>query len=323
MVAIFAGALVVACLVGCGQAPDRTPAASSASDFEPSSAPPAIDGRSIAEWTRFRRSYGLRSDREWVLEVARDANALHDLTVPLMPAELDLVSARNLSVQALASQVITYGEAFPQEYSGAFIDSTRITVQFTDRIERHRASLNALFGESAPIDVRAVEYSLSELEELARNVKAESEWFTTIGAELHSASPREQTNSVRVRYKASNEEIEPQILDHFGNPDWMALSRYGPLPWSGPWGSLRVEVVDQAGRPAGVTCALFNSDRSVPSDYLPLSADDGVCRYDRLPAVVWDVQISYERRDGADTSVIEPVRVRADGPTVHRAVVER
>lgn len=255
--------------------------------------------------------------------MARDENAVHDLTVPLMPFELDMVSARKLGLQALAPQVITYGQTFPQEYAGAFIEVTRVVVRFTDRIGEHRASLDALFGEGAPFDVRAVRHSLQELEAFARTVEAERGWFLTIGAELYGASPREQTNSVRVRYEAASEDVEPRILEHFADPEWMSLSWYGPLPWSGPWGSLSVEVVDQAGRPVDATCSLFTEDRSVPSDYLPQATDDGVCRYDRLPAVVWDVEISYETRGGDQVALLESVRVQADGPTVHHTEVER
>ena len=317
------GLILAMAVLGCGQQPaPPTAVGSLPSTSTPSHSAPAIDPALVAEWTGFRQTYGLRADREYVLMVAGDPNAVHDLSVPLMPAELDLVSTRNLGVQALAPEVITYGQAFRQEYAGTFIEATRVVVQFTGRIEEHRASLKVLFGPTAPIDVRKVPYSLQDLDELARDVEAERDWFATVGAELYGASAREQTNSVRVRYIAVDESVEPAILEHFGEPEWMSLSWYGPPPWPGPWGSLRVEVVDQGGRPVDPSCSLFTDDRTVPNSYLPIGAD-GVCAYSRLPAVPWDVKISYESRAGDNLAVMETVRVRAGAPMVIRVVVER
>jgi hypothetical protein len=190
--------------------------------------PGIVDG-----WVRYREAYGLRSDRAWVLALASNPaalSALNEIGVPLLPREIDSVVSQNRKVQNIVPALETYGKARTGEYAGAFLDGPVAVIQFSDRVSEHRVAIGKLFGGNARIEVRQAPFSLSELEEFARTVEANQGWFTTIGADLYSASVSVLDNKVMVNYIAPDESVEPRILDHFANSPWMDVHWEGPPP---------------------------------------------------------------------------------------------
>jgi hypothetical protein len=266
----------------------------------------------LEAWVMFRRAYGLRSDREWLIKVATDPSASGELSVPLLPGEVDAVARRDLAIQQLAPAVERYGELFPDEFAGSFIATTRVVIRFTARVSTHLADLKALFGGTAPIQVVEAGQSVADLERIASDIEADSDWFKTVGVTLVQAEVAVLTNGVNVVYRADDSSVEPVIVEHFGSPAWLHLERAGSPSWDGPRGSLRVMVVDATGHPIDVTCQITSLDKRVTDELLPRESMDGLCSAQGLPAVDWEIRASYEQ-GGTTTLAIARVHVPDGG----------
>jgi hypothetical protein len=317
---VLSGVLLV---VACDQTsvePSAVPATVSPAPSE-SVDRPTPQPQDVVAWQRFRSAYGLRSDDAWTLAVANDPSHMDDLGVPLLRWELDRVSAANLAAVDLVPRVQAFGLLFEDSYAGAYIKGPLVVVQFTDQIDERRAGLATLLGQRAPIDVRQVRYSLNDLDVFTRQVEADRAWFTSIGAELTSASAREQDNIVELTYKANDRDLGPQIRSHFGDADWLTLTLSGPLPWTGGYGRLVVKIVDQAGRPVEAGVLPTSADERVSSAFIPMEVD-GLYEEERIEAIVWEVIVTYfAREDERSTTVM--VRVPENGVGSATVVVER
>lgn len=319
----------LSCLVvlvdACGGTPEPSPSAALlASAPTPSiTAAASTDPDEVAKWVQFRQRYGLRFDLPWITQVAMDPANISEIGVPLTPAEMDLVATLNQSAQNLAPPLTRYGEGFPGEFAGVFIDGTKVVIRFTGRLEEHRAEITTLFGKTAPIEVRGTTRTVHELEDLSEQVEAERAWFPSIGAELFGASPSELDNKVRIRYIAKNESVEPLIRAHFDNPDWIVLKWYGPPPWTGPEGTLRVIVVDRDGRPVDAEVYPVPLDRAVSDAHLPFQIGrDGTADF-TVPAIDWEIWISFQNRKDENIDVKRRVHVSGDRTTSVTVVVDR
>lgn len=322
-------ALEICCLAALLSACDLAPLPRTLAPAQPvipsmSFVPPrSFDSAEVAEWIRFRQAYGLRADRAWVLEVARNPAAVSELPVPLLPGEIDIVAQLDLKISELIPALQAYGVNFPNEYAGAFIDGTAAVLQFTEYRAEHQASVDALFGDSVRIEVRDVAYSLGKLATLASQVDVDRDWFPTVGAELYETDVSVQSNSVRVRYQAKDESSEPAIREHFGQPNWMSLRWYGPLAWTGPLGDLRVIVVDRSGRPVVATCTPDSVELGVSANFLPHgSGADGICEFKGLPATTYEVRVMFQNRRDERIDLKTLTSIPANGTRTVRFVVD-
>jgi len=304
--------LALASLVLACDGSRQSPAASAFSGA--STAPiaqPSVAAEDLATWIRFRRTYGLRSDPEWVIGVANAPGTNNELGIPLLPGEIDRVASLNLGIQDLVPAIERYGLNFPDAYAGVFIDGPIAVAQFSSQAELHRASIDIIFGAGAPVEVRSVPYSLDELDVFAKRVDSERGWFASIGAQLSSSSLRDQDNAVEISYKA-NGDVESLIRSHFGNPRWMQLRLEGPLPWTGPYGLLRVHIVDREGRPIDAGVLPISKDSRVTGSFLPKEVH-GMYEERRIEAIDWEVLITYVDRDHVEVSTTVLVTVPAGG----------
>lgn len=323
---VAAASLTLIVLNACGSAPH--PMESRSSEPSPvlvsSAAAASFDPADVAQWIRFRTTYGLRTDTAWVAQVASDPANTNEIDVPLTAAELSLVSSLNLSAELLAPELRKYGNLFPAEFAGVMIENPRVVIQFSGPLEAHRAAIRTLFGAAAPIDVRDAAYSVDELATFALKVESARAWFPTVGAALYQADSYELTNSVRVRYIAKDTSVEPLILAHFGDPTWMTVKWYGPPEWTGPRGDLRITVVDRARRPVDVECLPESLDPAVSANYLPLeSGRDGICEFGGLASVAWRVGVSFEDHAGRSVNVSQNVLVPNGGTRDVQFAVDR
>ncbi len=284
----------------------------------------SFDPALVASWIRFREAYGLRSDVDWVFQVARKPDPTNEFEVPLLTAEIDRVAAFNLSVQNLAPALEGYGIGFPDDYAGLFIDQSNVIVQFTDHLDAHRSELASIFGPHAPMEVRPARYTIKDLEAFAGMVESERDWFSTIHAELVLRAGPTATNTVRVRYLGNKDVVEPLILEHFGHPDWLTAEWAGPLPWTGPRGILRGMVVDRDGRPVTAWCIHRSLDPTVSVEDDPLYTDDnGICEFPDTPAVKWELEIGFVDHKGQVVRKSRSVLVPANGIGQVAIVVDR
>jgi hypothetical protein len=307
--------------------PSISSSAASSATSKPTPAPTSsFDPADIARWIAFRSTYGLRADLEWVLLAAGDPSSANDFDVPLAPAEINEVARKNRAAQDLVPAVTAYGGRFA-DFAGVRIDGPRVLILFKSAVDEHQTVLDELFGPGR-IDVRAAPYSTADLEVLAAQVVAEQAWFATIRVEFIDAEPWEGAPVVRLRYIAPDRSAEPLITAHFGDPDWLTLRWLGPPPWTGPLGRLVVRIVDPEGRPlpraADPTCLPTPVETSVRYSAFPRDTDGTRrCVYEQVPAVAWDVEVTWLDANEIKQRIHRRVEVPAGGTGSTTVVIDR
>lgn len=282
-------------MAGCGETPTTSPVV-------PSPLASAVSREQIQAWITFRLVYGLRADVEWVVEVANDPAATDIFGTPLLLFEAQHVTDAQQRAANLVSTARGYGNRFPDEFAGTWIEGPLVVLAFSSEIEVHRANAASLFGEK--VVVRAVQFSLRELEPFAAKVTDDRGWFETLGAELVDADVDEMLNVVNVHLRWPDPSVETQARARFGDTGWMAFTYDGPPPWTGPRGGLEITVVDRHGHPASVECLLGSPDPRVQQEEFSAPAD-GKCFYEDLPAVKWSLRVDYESEAGLMTAFEE------------------
>ena len=287
--------LAVVAIGGCGQ-PNGS--------AEPSVVPPSAETPTpmwlreehIAEATAFRSRFGLRDDREFVEAIATrpDAQAaIPEFGIPLLPEEVSDLMSRRWDLDLL-TLVRGYGELFPEDFAGAYVnlESSGVTVAFTDQIERHRSSLSNLVPAGSVVDIREVRWTLDDLSDFVDAVEVQAAWFESAGISFDAGADILE-NVVDVRFRGP-EEAARRIEDHFGRPDWLRVRWAGAAPWNGPRGDLTIRVVDFNARPMpNVWCEFQPVDERIEASSETIWGTDasGVCEIPNLPAVVYHVRL--------------------------------
>jgi hypothetical protein len=135
---------------------------------------PISDDPDVAEAQRWRASMGLRSDEDWVREVADrpaddSAPEAQAFAHPLTADEAHDLLGRGseaVGVDGNPSRFDLYAAQHPDTYGGLWIDNALggvVTMAFTDSLEAHRAALPG-------VNLVQVEYSHEELEALQPRV---------------------------------------------------------------------------------------------------------------------------------------------------------
>ncbi len=323
-------AVLVLSIGGCATetpTPSTEPSAAPSATSKPTPATTSsFDPADIARWIAFRTTYGLRTDLEWVLLAAEDPSSANDFDVPLAPAEVNEVARKNRATQDLVPAVTAYGGQF-SDLAGVRIEDVRVVILFKTAIEEHQAALDRLFGPGR-VEVRLAPFSTADLEILAAQVVAEQAWFATIGVEFIDAKPSESANVVRLRYIAPDRSAEPQIAAHFGDPEWLTLRWLGPPPWTGPLGRLVVRIVDPEGRAlpreADPSCTPTPVEMSVRYAAFPRDTDGTRrCVFEQVPAVAWDVEVTWLDANDVQHRIERRVEVPAGGTGSTTVVIDR
>lgn len=321
-------AIALLLLAGCAPVAPAPP--DSATDSPPAVASPssAPTESEIEEAVRFRREFGLPSDRAWVEQVAADpasAEGLEVYGIPLLPAEVADLLERIGNQRDITPIIMRYGATQPDTWAGMYIDQAAggaVVAQFTRDLERHERQLRALLPAGARFEVREVRWTRAELDRFAGEIIAEQDWFTTLGLEFYAAEVEEEANLVRVRYRGVRDEREGVIAAHFGAPDWLLLVATPP-PWTGPTGDLTIQIVDRDGKPAAMTCLIGTADPGVPSGGDAMgSGEDGICQWDDLPAVRFHITITASTDGDEDIIVDDRIHLVPPGPSILRIVVD-
>ncbi|HET7180615.1 MAG TPA: hypothetical protein VFI15_00120 [Candidatus Limnocylindrales bacterium] len=226
-----------------------------------------------------------------MLTVAADPAASFDpYHVPLLPNELAAVAKSDASADSLLPVVRDYADDFPG-FAGAWLDSPRVAVAFTDATPERLVEIHALFGDH--VLVRVAEFDLTTLQDHVRTIRADSTWFVTAGTKLIDASADVAQNRVQVHVPYPDPAAEASVRAHFGDSGWMVFAYDGPAPWTGPLGGLHVTIRDEAGAPVAAQCLLATNDPRV-QDETTVYSEGGECFFDDLPAVAWTLRIDYD-----------------------------
>jgi hypothetical protein len=319
------GSLVLAALIaaGCGQAPVVTPATPS----NPQGSQPVVTEREITAAAQFRERFGLRADRTWVRDVAANPVAqigIPEFGFPLMPDEFSDLTSRRWDPDLLA-QVTRYGEVFPDDFAGAYLNlkGSGVIVAFKKPVERHRVALSNLTPAGSAIEVIEAAWSSKDLLAFVDVVEAERAWFESIGVTF-LVDQDVIHNAVHVRFRGAKEN-EGLIRQHFGHPSWLRAEWTGPLPWEGARADLTIEVQDTKGQPVPrLKCDINPVDPTVPNGGETVFGTNGagICVLPNIPTTLYQVELYRLVGDDYDPRPVKSFRVELKpGGTSTRVVV--
>jgi hypothetical protein len=259
-----------------------------------------IDARAVAKAIAFRKDIGMRADEIWVRAVSNDPRAVVLNGIAMTPDEARAFDDRVTAETQIAPAIVDYGERFPSEWAGAFIDSVSgdIVASFSAHVDEHTANLLALFVPgTAQVEVRMVKHSTAELDALNAPIWSDEgqTWLKGLGIQVLGGGSRVVENDVRLEVAASNPDgtLVARITEHFGGVDWLTVDVQIAAPPPTRFGDLRVTVFDPAHKPvAGVACWLHPDIAGYAGDdAIRLADDGGLCRWDGIGAGGYDVEI--------------------------------
>jgi hypothetical protein len=288
-----------------------------------SAADPTLSPHVLAEARTFRETVGLRSDDAWMTLVAKDPSSQEDrrlFGVPLLPSEVAEMMARTKAYTDAGPVILDYARTVPDDWFGSYIDQERgglIVAEFLRNTEQHRAALEQLLPPTARWEVRQVDQRTLDRIAFVERVKTDSAWFATIDAELLDVVTNPVDGGiVELTYIAARRDLDPVILDHYGDPEWLRVERAGGPPWRGPVGTLVVKAVDMLGQPVpDLTCSVGGGDTALLTDR------DGTCRYDRVAAVDYHVQLRAGIEESTHVVGSADVHVKPNESTLLTMVV--
>jgi hypothetical protein len=267
----------------------------------------ALDEAAINKAIALRDGLGLMSDKRWVRALQADPTAVDRLGVRMSPEEAALFDRRIDAQLEVGDAVVAYGEAFSEEWGGAYIDETTATVvaSFTGHLADHDASLHALVDPRiGSVRVRAVRFSMHELE--TRNAGLWSDeaqaWLRDLGIRVVGGGARVVENDVRL--EGTMERFEPSaaqaVIDRFEGADWLRVDIAPAPPRPSAFGGLVVHVVNAAGLPLeGVRCWAHPAIPGFAGDEEVQESDHrGLCTWLRLGATAYEVDLWHRAGEG-------------------------
>jgi hypothetical protein len=286
-------------------------------------ADPTPSPQESAEARTFREAFGLRSDALWISMVARNPSSQdgsRQFGVPLLPSEVAEILDRTDAYTDAGPVILDYARTVPDDWFGSYIDQDRggiIVGEFFRKLEEHRAALERLLPTSARWEVRQVDQRTLDRIAFVDRVKADRAWLASIDVELLDVVTNPLYGGiVELTYIAARRDLDPVILDHYGAPEWLRVERAGGPPWTGPVGTLVVKAVDMLGQAVpGLTCSVGGGDTALLTDR------DGTCRYDRVAAVDYHVQLRAGIEESTHIVGAADVHVKPNESTLLTIVV--
>jgi len=287
--------LLAGALAGCATLSPSPPVATPDS-IAPSE--PAFSDEELATWREFRTLWGLAADDPWMVQVASMPGSAHnDFEIPLTAREIDHIGQQITGSDAWITFARGYGARHRDAFAGVIMDGPTVVLLMKAPIEPFVADIAKLVPAGAPIKVRAVPFSLPELQTKADAILTDAKWFTDHKLELVDVEPG--AGNVQLRYRGGNGKEADVIAGRYGRPDWLELSWWGPAPWTGARGTVVVTAKDRDGhRVADAYCVVDPVDPLIT--YEPgvalVTNTRGVCRLPAVPAVDVRVMVWWQEQ---------------------------
>ena len=242
---LVAAAILIAVVAACSPAPAASPSS-------PTETPEPVPSE-IAYAIHQREVFGLRSDREWVEQVAADPRATtFTLDFPMLPEEDAEFTRRQVDFGTVAAAVKAYAQTVPEAYGGVYIDQPRhvVVALWTATPEMHRVRVLERLAGWAPLEVRQVRHTEQELDDLVDRIGSDWDWMKGAGALPLSAGTEIIDNLVSLQVSSANPAIGAQILLHYGvGPDILRVDSDGSGVFLLPRGTIEGTVVMAGGKP--------------------------------------------------------------------------
>lgn len=253
----------------------------------------------VAEAQRSRATYGLPADREYVMLLLSDPQAVargnaSDLRFPVTAVELEQLEARAKADQELIDAVESYGRTVPNEWAGAYIDTSNREVAglFTGRLAEHRAALERILHPRARYRLRQVRWSHSQLQAIADQIRAETAWFRSVGVIYEGSGVDTVANVATVDVRSADPHAATLIVTHFRADGRLRVTVNPIMPWQGGQGTLVVRVRRPDGTPAqDIECRLSPRLLVPWSEDVRVTGDVGRCVFQRVDAIPVDVTL--------------------------------
>jgi len=254
--------------------------------------------RDLQDAMRVRAAVGLDATEATVRELLADPTTVwRDGVIPMSPEEALIWDAR-VDNQAKAEAAIRgYGQRFPEEWSGLYIepDGTAVAL-FTDNLQEHRAGIAQLFVPgTVRYEVRSARWSLAQLDSVYRRLS--QAWFEERGIRFRGGEIliRENIVAVDLEIPEPRPGIDLEVAEGLDAVGLLLVRAVVRAPWTGGYGSVTVLIVDQLGQPVPEAhCALTPFDPSVvlnDSVSFMTSGEDGTCNAERAQATTYRLEI--------------------------------
>ena len=175
----------------------------------------------LADAIRLRRSYGLRSDLEYVRAVADDPRASNDAYgVPVYPEEFEDAQRRFAESQDVVPIIQRYAGAHRDEFGGLYIDEAShvgVVSLWTDHLAEHAGAIRKAVGPDARVAFGQVRFAESQLRVLQDRISADwqADWVTEIPAAFQGVGVDIQTSQVTVDISSANPDAVAIIEAHY------------------------------------------------------------------------------------------------------------
>lgn len=314
--AVAAAALLLAGAIGLGPLGpgDRFPANGGPVDAAlPSRSSGAVEATldpGIAKAMDFREQYGLRADRVWAEQVARDPTATLEYGVPLLPSETAELRRRAAEAEKLIPIIRAYGAANVEEFGGVYVDQRNGGIPvalFTANLAKHEAAIRAELPPGARFAVRAARFTERELRALQERIVADDAELRRDGIAAIRVSTDPVTGTIPVEVSTERTDAADVLVARYGEA--VRVTVLDPTgAYLEPPGTIEGRVIDSNGRPvagAAIDRRPLFADIALPASGIGSQAD-GRFRLERMLPGRW--------RIGAEREGFEPASVEIDLP---------
>jgi len=302
-------ALGLLLLIGCAQSGVVQPSTA------PSIGPVASPTSAELEAMRFRSDFGLRSDLEFVRQVALDPLASsREFAVPLLPAEVTELFAREANAQAALAIVTAEASAHPEDYCGRYVDNAdggAVTTLWRANLEAHETAIRSKLSPLAKLAFLPCQFSQRELDSLMDRLNSgDPSWMATIPAKAMSWGRSETEDLVELNISSVVPNADTIVLAHhvdvLGLPEGiLRVTSDGNGAGLRPWGFVRITVIGPDGKFVGPNSLGLDWTGDLPNLYCGVGDKGYGISWDGTPTELpcqagrWTIYVGTAGRESA------------------------
>jgi hypothetical protein len=302
-------ALGLLLLIGCAQSGAVLP--SNAESIAPLASPTAAE----LDAMRFRSDFGLRSDLEFVRQVALDPQASsREFAVPLLPTEVSELFAREANAETALAIVAAEASAHPEDYCGRYVDNAdggAVTTLWRANLETHERAIRSKLSPLARLAFLSCRFSQRELDALMERLNADDRsWMAAIPAKATSWGRNDTEDLIELHISSTTPDAAAVVLNHYvtvlGLPEGiLRVESDGNGAALRPWGFVRVTVIGPNGRVVGPNSLGLDWQGDLPTLYCGVGDKGYGISWDGTPSELpcqagrWTIYVGTAGRESA------------------------
>ena len=197
----------------------------------------------IRDAIEMRRTFRLRFDLDWVLDVMQNPAAYDLLGFPMLKEEGEQLGRDQAEQEGIIRAIYNH-PATADEFGGLYIDREVmpgiVVALFTRDVAAHDAAIRADLGDTELFATRQVKYSKRELDSIKERISEDmgAEWALEIPAILTSVGTHISGNVVRIGVSSAAPDAATIIAAHYDLGDKIRVESDGTGAMLIPWGSV-------------------------------------------------------------------------------------